>query len=56
MPEPAECAAEEARPGNEAEADIFDGPLLSPEELDLLMRDDVRTRPDRLGDREEERE
>ena len=56
VPEPAECAAEEARPGNEAEADIFDGPLLSPEELDLLMRDDVRTRPDRLGDREEERE
>ena|GEM_PF-6308127 len=53
-PESAEPAAEGAKPDDEPKADVFDGPLLSPEELDLLMSDDVRTCRGLHGDREED--
>lgn len=52
--ESAAGAVENADPGAEDGAEVFDGPLLSPEELDLLMGDDVRTRSAQQDEAEEE--
>ncbi len=48
-PDPANRAMEDAERGEDHQVDVFDGPLLSPEELDLLMRDDLPARPAEAG-------
>ena len=53
-PDPANRAIEDAGHGEDREIDAVDGPLLSAEELDLLMRDDLPPRPARSGGNKED--
>lgn len=52
--EPTDVIRENAMGSDEEEADFFDGPLLSAEELELLMSDDFRTHSARPGENEED--
>ncbi|MFH0983408.1 MAG: hypothetical protein V2A79_17965 [Planctomycetota bacterium] len=46
--------AESAKRDEDPEAALFDAPLLSPQELELLLKDDFRTRPAQHGPSEED--
>ncbi len=53
-PRSANHVREGEEPNNLDDSELFDGPLLSPEELELLMSDDFRTLPRQPSEREED--